>query len=131
VLERAHALATQKNPDSGMFRWRDGTEIVDIPGDADDLHHEGYNLADYDADDDTFECGASDDDASNALVPPPATGVDAIDYGNKDDDVDDESYIPDENDNDDNDDDGGNTDNDNANHVEPPAAIAGTNACQG
>jgi hypothetical protein len=84
VIERVHALAAQ-NPAGGalLFGWRDGTEVVDLPDDSDDLHDDDYDPGGAD-DDVTLQYDASDDDASNASsVPPPAAGVDDI----ADDDV--------------------------------------------
>jgi hypothetical protein len=80
VIECVHALARQNLANGQlMFGWQDGTKIVDMPNDADDLHNEDYDPDEDNDHADDSEDDASGDDNSQASVLPPVTGVDDAD----------------------------------------------------
>jgi Reverse transcriptase (RNA-dependent DNA polymerase) len=96
VIDRVHELAG-RNPagEDVVFGWRDGTEIIDVDGDEDDLYDEDYDPSDDE--DDSTEGDASDgydssDDSDGDGPPNAGVDIDESAQSNYDgDDTDDET----------------------------------------
>jgi hypothetical protein len=87
VIERVHALS-QRNLAGGeiIFGWRNGHDIDDMMEDPDDFHDEDYIPGQDNSDNDPD--GDTDDDHSQASVPPPVAGVDDENSENESDNED-------------------------------------------